>query len=84
LILGTQTASPLFTLPKSYSIAKLDPETIDEAFEKSLSNSEVAQGLTYVLEKVKSKMMREQDEEVVVETIRKGMKRARAVLGRAI
>jgi hypothetical protein len=58
-------------------------DTINEAFEKSLSNSEVAQGLNYVLDKVKGKLAAVDDARVQ-EVLRKGSKRARAVLGRAI
>lgn len=76
--------SPLFTLPKGYSIKTFDAETVQEIFEKSLSNSEVAQGLAYAFGKVKGKMISEADGEAVRQTITKGSKIAIATLGRAI
>lgn len=53
LLISTQTASPLFVLPKSYSDDSFDPETVEEVFDKCLSNLELAQGLLVV---IKTKM----------------------------
>jgi nucleolar MIF4G domain-containing protein 1 len=49
LFLATQTPSPIFALSKSYR--ELDIEAIEETFEKALPNRELAQGLSWVLQR---------------------------------
>ncbi|KAK1925706.1 osmoregulation-related protein [Papiliotrema laurentii] len=49
LVLSSQTVSPLFALPKGHNPDKLDVEGVEDIFEKSLSNGELAQGLAILL-----------------------------------
>jgi hypothetical protein len=90
-VLGTQSASPLFTLPKAYALPHgFDAEAVDEAFEKALANGEVAQGLGYVLGRTRKGAVEAagaaagERGEVVREVVERGYKRAKVILGRAV
>ncbi|OXG77281.1 MIF4G/MA4 domain-containing protein [Cryptococcus neoformans A2-102-5] len=52
LAIALQTVSPIFTLPKSYELARnFDDEVIQERFEQVLSNTELAGGWLWVLDR---------------------------------
>lgn len=83
-MVSTQTASPLFVLPSA--TPEFDPEPIQEVFERSLSNLELAQGLGYVFGRYMSK---EKVAELGIgkremEMVRKGVEVAKGVVGKAI
>ena len=49
LIFASQTASPLLALPKAYKAEDFDSDSVEELFQKAMSNVEVSQGLSLVL-----------------------------------
>lgn len=49
LVLGTQTVSPLFTLPKAFRAEAIDDEAIEDVFGKTLTDSKLASGFAIVL-----------------------------------
>lgn len=52
LVIALQTVSPIFTLPKSYDLARnFDDEVIQERFEQVLSNTELAGGWLWMLDR---------------------------------
>jgi nucleolar MIF4G domain-containing protein 1 len=90
LILATQTTSPLFALPKAFSLKRMDDETVTEVFEKALANGELAQGWAVVIrtELNAKKIGKVLDSlavgEVEAEVVKTGLEIARGVLARAI
>lgn len=51
-VIALQTVSPIFTLPKSYELVRnFDDEVIQERFEQVLSNTELAGGWLWVLDR---------------------------------
>lgn len=79
VILATQTVSPLFALGKQ----PFDKEAIQEVFEKTLANSELAQGLAYVITRYGAKMGEGLDERQAM-VVRKGLDIGKKVLARAV
>lgn len=79
VILATQTTSPLFVLSKQ----TYDKEVIQDVFEKSLANPELAQGLAYVITRYGSKMGEELDERQAV-VVKKGLEAGKKVLARSL
>ncbi len=90
LIVSTQTASPLFVLPRTHEPNTIDDEAIQEVFNKALSNLELARGWSVLLrglmqgnkaERVMDALgMSERDREVIV----KGLEAAEAILMRPV
>jgi nucleolar MIF4G domain-containing protein 1 len=91
LVLSTQTVSPLFTLPKSYRTEAMDVEAVEEAFEKSLSDSKLASGWSIVL---RMELGQKKIEKVLehcgiagareVDTVTAGLDLGRAVVARGL
>jgi hypothetical protein len=79
VILATQTVSPLFALGKQ----PFDKEVIQEVFEKTLANPELAQGLAYVITRYGAKMGEGLDERQTM-VVRKGLDIGKKVLARAV
>jgi hypothetical protein len=79
VILATQTASPLFALGKQ----PFDKEAIQDVFEKTLANPELAQGLAYVITRYGQKMGEGLDERQAT-VVRKGLDIGKKVLARSI
>jgi len=79
VILATQTTSPLFVLSKQ----QYDKEVIQDVFEKSLANPELAQGLAYVITRYGGKMGEGLDERQAV-VVKKGLEAGKKVLGRSL
>ncbi|KAK6905960.1 hypothetical protein I203_106795 [Kwoniella mangroviensis CBS 8507] len=87
MFLSVHTVSPIFTLPKSFdSKSEFDEETVEEKFEKTLSNTELAGGWLYVLERGQKKFaeaiqdLPEREKEVV----KRGLDIGRRVLGNVL
>lgn len=87
LFLAIQTSSPLFVLPKDFNF---DDEAVEEVFEKTLSNPELAQGWMVVMRR---EMEGRKGEKVLEdaglggrerEVVRRGLLIAGAVVGRAM
>ena len=49
LILASQTTSPLFSLSPSFTVDMFDAESLEEVFEKTLGNLELARGWLVLL-----------------------------------
>jgi FPC/CPF motif-containing protein YcgG len=79
VILATQSVSPLFVLGKQ----SFDKEAIEEVFEKTLSNPELAQGLAYVITRYGAKMGEGLDERQAV-VVKKGLDAGKKVLARSL
>jgi hypothetical protein len=79
VILATQTTSPLFVLSKQ----QYDKEVIQDVFEKSLANPELAQGLAYVITRYGGKMGEGLDERQAV-VVKKGLEAGKKVLARSL
>jgi hypothetical protein len=79
VILATQTASPLLVLAKQ----PFDKEVIQETFEKTLANPELAQGLAYVITRYGAKMGEGLDERQAV-VVKKGLDIGKQVLARSV
>lgn len=79
VILATQTTSPLFVLSKQ----PYDKEVIQDVFEKSLANPELAQGLAYVITRYGAKMTEGLDERQAV-VVKKGLDVGKKVLARSL
>ena len=79
VILATQTTSPLFVLSKQ----QYDKEVIQDVFEKSLANPELAQGLAYVITRYGAKMGEGLDERQAV-VVKKGLEAGKKVLARSL
>jgi len=79
VILATQTTSPLFVLSKQ----QYDKEVIQDVFEKSLANPELAQGLAYVITRYGPKMGEGLDERQAV-VVKKGLEAGKKVLARSL
>jgi len=79
VILATQTTSPLFVLSKQ----RYDKEVIQDVFEKSLANPELAQGLAYVITRYGGKMGEGLDERQAV-VVKKGLEAGKKVLARSL
>jgi hypothetical protein len=79
VILATQTTSPLFVLSKQ----TYDKEVIQEVFEKSLANPELAQGLAYVITRYGTKMTDGLDERQAM-VVKKGLDAGKKVLARSL
>ncbi|WVW82576.1 hypothetical protein I302_104587 [Kwoniella bestiolae CBS 10118] len=83
MLLSIHSPSPIFTLPKSFDF---DDETIEEKFEKTLSNTELAGGWLYVLERGSKRLgeivegMGEREGQVV----KRGVEVGRRVLGNVL
>ncbi|WWC86492.1 uncharacterized protein L201_001369 [Kwoniella dendrophila CBS 6074] len=87
MLISIHTTSPIFKLSKSFkSENDIDDETIEEKFEKTLSNTELAGGWLYVLERGQKKIkdLSEELGESEQAIIRKGIEIGRRVLGNAI
>ena len=79
VILATQTTSPLFVLSKQ----AYDKEVIQDVFEKSLANPELAQGLAYVTTRYGAKMSEGLDERQAV-VVKKGLDAGKKVLAKSL
>lgn len=79
VILATQTTSPLFALAKQ----PFDKEVVQETFEKTLANPELAQGLAYLISRYGSKLGDGLDEKRA-SMVKKGIDIGRKVLARAV
>jgi nucleolar MIF4G domain-containing protein 1 len=79
VILATQTTSPLFVLSKQ----QYDNEVIQDVFEKSLANPELAQGLAYVITRYGAKMGEGLDERQGA-VVKKGLEAGKKVLARSL
>nr|XP_018267412.1 MIF4G/MA4 domain-containing protein [Kwoniella dejecticola CBS 10117]OBR89570.1 MIF4G/MA4 domain-containing protein [Kwoniella dejecticola CBS 10117] len=86
-LLAIHTVSPIFTLPKSFnSKHDFDEEGVQEKFEKTLSNTELAGGWLYVLERGQKKIGEAVDAlgEREKQIVKRGIEIGRGVLGNAI
>ncbi|WVQ76970.1 hypothetical protein IAR50_006649 [Cryptococcus sp. DSM 104548] len=87
-LIALQSISPIFNLPKAWKQASdFDDEIVQERFEKVLSNSELAGGWLWVLDReMKSggKWEGEVQGDREREVVRKGVEVAKAVLGAAV
>ncbi|WWC66159.1 uncharacterized protein I206_100060 [Kwoniella pini CBS 10737] len=86
-LLAIHTVSPIFNLPKSFNLKNdFDEEGVQEKFEKTLSNTELAGGWLYVLERGQKKISQVVDElgEREKQVVRQGVEVGRGVLGNAI
>jgi nucleolar MIF4G domain-containing protein 1 len=87
LIIATQTQSPLFALPKSFKRSAFDPEPVEELFERTLSNFELAQGWAWLMQTEMGKKGNDGAEEVGPvegEIVKLGLGVARGVVAKAI
>lgn len=84
VLVATQTPSPLLTLPKAFNPKKnTDIEVIEEVFDRTLSNPELAGGLAWVMQSIQ-KTPGTGTGEREAEVIKLGSAAAIGVLARAI
>ncbi|WVF70452.1 hypothetical protein IAT40_005242 [Kwoniella sp. CBS 6097] len=100
MLISLHTPSPIFTLPKSFSISSssssrdreddFDEETVQEKFEKTLSNTELAGGWLYVIERgMKTPQIEKMGVNLALggkelEVVKRGVEVGKKVLGNAI
>jgi nucleolar MIF4G domain-containing protein 1 len=86
LFIATQTTSPLFALPKSYKRSSFNAEPIEELFDKTLSNIDLAQGWLWVIEREMGKKGQHVLEELGSlegEVVKRGLEIATRIVSRA-
>ncbi|WVQ82506.1 hypothetical protein IAT38_004635 [Cryptococcus sp. DSM 104549] len=80
-LISLQTVSPIFVLSKSFKPADYDDEIVQEKFEKALSNTELAGGWLWVLDREMKGWEGElEGKEREKEVVRRGIKEAKGVL----
>ncbi|WVR06094.1 hypothetical protein IAU60_003122 [Kwoniella sp. DSM 27419] len=87
MLLALHTQSPIFTLPKRFSPeADFDTEGVEEKFEKTLSNTELAGGWLYVIERGMKGSVEDKFNlgERAAQVVQMGVKVAKKVLANAV
>lgn len=77
LLVSSQTASPLFHLPKHLRVEDFDNGAVIDIFEKVLAHEGLTHGLTFILKSLESRTSREIIRD---EIISKGISTAMSVL----